>query len=156
MESGILLQKEVMLMFIGEYQHTIDTKGRMIIPSRFREDLGDRFVVTKGLDNCLFIYSVEEWSILEAKLKTLPLTNKDARAFVRFFFSGATECEVDKQGRILVPGNLRDYAELDKDVSVIGVATRVEVWDKDKWSKYNGDENISPDIIAEKMEALGI
>jgi MraZ protein len=143
-------------MFIGEYQHTIDVKGRMIVPSKFREDLGDKFVITKGLDNCLFIYSVEEWSVLEAKLKTLPLTSKDARAFVRFFFSGATECEVDKQGRILVPGNLRDYAGLEKDVAVIGVATRVEVWDSEKWNNYNGDDNIGPDAIAEKMEALGI
>ncbi len=156
MESGILLHSEVMLMFIGEYQHTIDVKGRMIVPSKFREDLGDKFVITKGLDNCLFIYSVEEWSVLEAKLKTLPLTSKDARAFVRFFFSGATECEVDKQGRILVPGNLRDYAGLEKDVAVIGVATRVEVWDREKWNNYNGDDNIGPDAIAEKMEALGI
>ncbi|MCG8500617.1 MAG: division/cell wall cluster transcriptional repressor MraZ [Firmicutes bacterium] len=143
-------------MFIGEYQHTIDTKGRMIIPSRFREGLGEKFVVTKGLDNCLFVYSLEEWANLEEKLKTLPLTNKDARAFVRFFFSGATECEVDKQGRILIPGNLREHAGLEKETVVIGVATRVEVWNKQKWAQYNSDDNISPDEIAERMAALGI
>lgn len=143
-------------MFIGEYQHNIDAKGRMIIPSKFREELGISFVVTKGLDNCLFVYSKSEWSNLEAKLRGLPFTNKDARTFVRFFFSGATECEIDKQGRILIPANLRAYASLEKDVVVIGVSTRVEIWSKDKWEEYNSDDNISPDKIAEKMEFLGI
>lgn len=143
-------------MFIGEYQHNIDPKGRIIIPSKFREGLGDKFVVTKGLDHCLFVYSLQEWANLEAKLKTLPLTNKDARAFVRFFFSGATECDVDKQGRILVQANLREYAKLEKDVVVIGVSTRVEIWDKAEWEQYNSDDNISPDEIAAKMEFLGI
>lgn len=146
----------VISMFIGEYQHTIDSKGRMIIPSKFREGLGDNFVVTKGLDNCLFAYSLEEWANLESKLKTLPLANKNARAFVRFFFSGATECSVDKQGRILVPANLREHAELEKDVVVIGVSTRVEIWSKERWDQYNSDDNISPDEIAENMASLGI
>ena len=143
-------------MFIGEYQHSIDAKGRMIMPSKFREELGDVFILTKGLDQCLFVYSRDEWATLETKLRTLPLTNKNARAFVRFFFSGATECEVDKQGRILIPANLRQHAELEKDVSVIGVSTRVEIWDRDKWKEYNSDENISPEDIAENMEFLGI
>ncbi len=143
-------------MFIGEYQHTIDNKGRIIIPSKFREGLGEKFVVTKGLDNCLFVYSQEEWANLESKLKTLPLTNKNARAFVRFFFSGATECEVDKQGRIVLPITLRNHAGLEKESVVIGVSTRVEIWNKQKWLEYNSDENISPDEIAENMESLGI
>ena len=143
-------------MFYGEYQHTIDQKGRVIIPSKFREGLGEKFIVTKGLDDCLFAYSSDEWANLEAKLKTLPLSSRDARAFVRFFFSGATECEVDKQGRILIPQNLREYAKLEKDLYVIGVSTRVEVWDKDKWENYSGDDNLSADRIAEKMEQLGI
>lgn len=143
-------------MFIGEYQHNVDPKGRLIIPSRFREELGYKFIITKGLDNCLFVYSLEEWANLEAKLRTLPLTNKDARAFVRFFFSGASECETDKQGRILIPANLREYARLEKDVVVIGVSTRVEIWDKALWTEYNSDENISPEEIASKMEFLGI
>ena len=143
-------------MFYGEYQHTLDPKGRVIVPSKFREELGDRFIITKGLDNCLFAYSSEEWTSLQAKLKALPLTNKDARAFTRFFFAGAAECEVDKQGRILVPQNLREYAGLDKDISVIGVSTRVELWDKIRWENYTGDENVSPDAIAEKMAELGI
>lgn len=134
----------------------MDPKGRVIVPSRFREGLGERFIVTKGLDNCLFVYSSEEWSNLEAKLKTLPLTNKDARAFIRFFFAGASECEVDKQGRILIPQNLREYAELEKDIYVIGVSTRVELWDKSKWENYSGDDNVSADAIAEKMAELGI
>ncbi len=143
-------------MFIGEYNHNIDLKGRLIIPSKIRESLGERFIITKGLDNCLFIYSLNEWTDFETKLKTLPLTNKDARAFVRFFFSGATECEIDKQGRILVPSNLREHANLEKETVIIGVSTRVEIWNKENWIDYNSDENISADIIAEKMEFLGI
>lgn len=143
-------------MFYGEYQHIIDPKGRVIVPSRFRDGLGEKFILTKGLDNCLFVYSSQEWSNLETKLKALPFTDKDVRSFVRFFFAGATECEVDKQGRILIPQNLREYAGLEKDVCVIGVSTRVEVWDKDKWGKYSGEDNVSADKIAEKMAMLGI
>jgi MraZ protein len=143
-------------LFYGEYQHTIDSKGRVIIPSKFREGLGEKFILTKGLDNCLFAYSSDEWSNLEAKLKTLPLSSRDARAFVRFFFSGATECEADKQGRVLIPQNLREYASLEKDIYIIGVSTRVEVWDKVKWENYSSDDNLSADKIAEKMELLGI
>lgn len=143
-------------MFYGEYQHTIDPKGRVIIPSKFRTSLGERFILTKGLDNCLFAYSSEEWANLEAKLKSLPFTNKDVRAFIRFFFSGATECEVDKQGRILIPSNLREYAGLAKDIVVIGVSTRVEIWDRDKWTGYNSDDNVSAGDIADKMAQLGI
>jgi len=143
-------------LFYGEYQHSIDPKGRVIIPARFREGLGERFILTKGLDECLFAYSSDEWANLEAKLKTLPLSSKDARAFVRFFFSGATECEVDKQGRILIPGNLREYAGLEKEIYIIGVSTRVEIWDNARWESYSSDDNLSADKIAEKMEQLGI
>ncbi|MFZ5985962.1 MAG: division/cell wall cluster transcriptional repressor MraZ [Bacillota bacterium] len=143
-------------MFYGEYQHSVDVKGRVIVPSKFRDGLGEKFILTKGLDNCLFAYSSEEWANLEAKLRSLPFTDKDVRAFVRFFFAGATECEVDKQGRVLIPQNLREYAGLDKDVYIIGVSTRVEVWDKNKWENYSGDENMSADNIAEKMAMLGI
>lgn len=143
-------------MFIGEYQHTLDDKGRIIIPSKFREELGEAFVMTKGLDNCLFVYPKPEWIILEEKLKALPLTNRDARAFVRFFFSGASECALDKQGRVLVPPNLREHSKLDKDAVVIGVSTRMEIWSKDEWDTYNDDDNLSYDSIAENMAALGI
>ena len=143
-------------MFYGEYQHTMDAKGRVIIPSKFREGLGEKFILTKGLDNCLFAYSLDEWSNLEAKLKSLPFTDKDVRTFVRFFFAGAAECELDKQGRIITPKNLREYAGLEKEVYVIGVSTRVEVWDRNKWESYSGDDNISAEAIAEKMSMLGI
>lgn len=143
-------------MFIGEYQHTIDKKGRIIMPSKFREDLGSDFIMTKGLDNCLFVYSNSEWEVLEGKLRSLPLTNKDARAFVRFFFAGATECTLDKQGRILIPNNLREHAKLTKDAVIIGVAARIEIWSKEEWISYNNDDSLSYDSIAEKMAELGI
>lgn len=143
-------------MFIGEYEHSIDTKGRLIIPVKFRDELGDTFIITKGLDNCLFVYPKFEWNIFETKLKKLPLTSKDARAFVRFFFSGAIECEIDKQGRILIPSNLRNHAKLEKDTVIIGVSNRVEIWSKVEWKTYNEDENLSYENIAEKMADLGI
>jgi MraZ protein len=142
-------------MFIGEYQHAIDSKNRMIIPSKFREAIGVSFVLTKGLDGCLYAYTKDEWKILEEKLKKLPLTNKDARAFVRFFFSGANEIDVDKQGRALIPQNLLEYAEVKKDIVSIGVSTRIEIWSKEKWDEYN-DQNIDYESIAEKMSELGI
>ncbi len=143
-------------MFYGEYQHTVDPKGRVIVPSKFREGLGEKFIVTKGLDSCLFAYSMDEWTSLENKLKTLPFTDKDVRAFIRFFFSGATECELDKQGRILIPQNLREYASLEKDIFIIGVSSRVEIWNKTNWDAYSNDDSMSADKIAEKMAMLGI
>lgn len=142
-------------MFIGEYQHSLDVKNRIIIPSRFRDELGDRFVITKGLDNCLYAYPMEEWANLEQKLKSLPLTSRDARAFVRFFFSGAAECIPDKQGRVIIPSNLIEYANITKDVVTIGVSTRFEIWSKENWDSYN-NSNIDFDEIAEKMSQLGI
>ena len=143
-------------MFMGEWQHTLDSKGRLIIPAKFREQLGERFIVTRGLDHCLFVYPPSEWSILEEKLKSLPLTQGDARRFVRFLFSGATECELDKQGRITLPGNLRDYAKLEKDVMVIGVSNRVEIWAKESWDDYVEEASTSYEEIAEKIVDLGI
>lgn len=143
-------------MFRGEFQHSLDSKGRVIIPSKFREELGEEFVVTKGLDNCLFIYSLSEWENFENKLKELPLSNKDARAFVRFFMAGASECTTDKMGRTLLPQNLRDYAKLEKDIIMIGVLSRVEVWDKELWNKYSAEDNLQADLIAEKMAELGL
>lgn len=141
-------------MFMGEYHHTIDQKGRLIIPARFREGLGERFIVTKGLDTCLFLYPMAEWQRLEAKLQQLPFTSRDARAFARFFFSGACECELDAQGRILIPENLRSYARLDKDVVVIGVASRVEVWSKAEWEAYQQQTDQSVAEIAEKLMGI--
>jgi MraZ protein len=143
-------------VLIGEYEHSLDVKGRMILPAKIREDMGDKFIVTKGLDGCLFGFSQNEWTNFEEKLKTLPLTNKNARDFVRFFLSGATECEIDKQGRFLIAGNLREYANLEKDAIIIGVGTRIEIWNREKWKSYNSDENISADEIAENMTMLGI
>jgi len=144
-------------IFMGEYQHSLDKKGRVIIPARFREGLGEKFIVTKGLDGCLFVYPLEEWSALEQKMKSLPFTRADARAFVRFFFSGACECEVDKQGRILIPANLRKYAHLDKDAVIVGVSSRVEIWAKEEWERYNAEAEQSYEEIAEKIDLdLGI
>jgi MraZ protein len=143
-------------MFIGEYLHTIDKKGRINIPSKFRDKLGERFFITKGLDNCLFVFPESEWTSFENKLKGLPLTNKNARAFVRLFFSGATECSLDKQGRVTLPQTLREYSNLEKEVAIIGVSTRIEIWSKNNWDNYNDSANISYDEIAEKMAELGI
>ena len=143
-------------MFIGEYEHSVDAKGRLIMPAKLREEIGEKFVVTKGLDGCLFAYSQKEWLAFEEKLKTLPLTSKNARDFTRFFLSGAVECEIDKQGRFLLTGNLREFAGLEKDVVIIGVNTRIEIWSKEKWSGYSSDENINVDEIAENMTMLGI
>ena len=143
-------------MLIGEYEHSVDAKGRVIMPSKLREDMGEKFIITKGLDGCLFGFSKNEWQNFEEKLKTLPLTNKNARDFVRFFLSGAIECEIDRQGRFLIASNLREYASMEKDIVIIGVGTRLEIWAKDKWEEYNTDKNISADEIAENMTLLGI
>lgn len=143
-------------MFMGEYQHNVDSKGRIILPAKFRELLGEMFVATKGLDRCLFIYPQEEWTILEEKLKKLPLAKQEARAFVRFFFSGAAELEFDKQGRVLLPNNLRDYAGLEKDIVVVGVSSRIEIWDKQAWLDYNNEIGPTVTQIAENLVDLGI
>lgn len=142
-------------MFMGEYSHTIDTKGRLIIPSKFREELGETFVVTKGLDGCLFVFSDEEWKAFEIKLKSLPLTNKNARQFARFFVAGATPCELDKQGRILLPATLREFAGLEKDVVLTGMLNRIEIWSKEKWNENNSLDDVTMDEIAEQMTDLG-
>ncbi len=126
------------------------------MPAKFRESLGEKFVITRGLDNCLFVFPNEEWCILEEKLKSLPMTRKDARAFVRFFFSGATECELDKSGRINLPQNLREFAKLDKDIVVLGVSNRIELWSKENWDQYMSVTSESYEEIAETMEELGI
>lgn len=138
-------------MFMGEFEHNIDAKGRIIVPAKFREGLGEKFVVTRGLDQCLFAYPLEEWQILEEKLKKLPLTKRDARAFTRFFFSGAIECEVDKQGRINIPQPLRKYAKLDKECTVIGVSSRIEFWSTEVWEDYFTESEESFAEIAENL-----
>jgi MraZ protein len=143
-------------VFLGEYAHTIDNKGRLIIPSRFRDGLGERFVVTRGLDHCLFVYPNDEWQNLADKLKNLPLTKGDARAFARFLFSGASECELDKQGRILLVPGLRQYARIDKEIMVIGVSNRVEIWAAEEWLTYSATAEAAYEDIAEKIVDLGI
>ena len=141
-------------MLIGEYEHTLDAKGRVSMPAKLRRDMGEAFIVTKGLDGCLFAFSQNEWLNFETKLKALPLSDRNARNFVRFFLSGATECEIDKQGRFLIPNNLREAASLEKEVIIIGVGTRLEIWNKQTWQ--NCDQEISADEIAENMTMLGI
>lgn len=143
-------------MFLGEYQHSIDPKGRLIIPAKFRDYLGDQFVLAKGLDGCLFVYPLEGWHELEDKLRSLPLTQKDARAFARIFFSGASEAELDKQGRVLLPPTLRNYAHITKDVMIIGVGNRLEIWDMDQWGKYNTESDKSFEQLAELMGQYGL
>lgn len=138
-------------MFTGEYLHTLDNKGRVIVPSRLRDGLGDQFVVTRGLDQCLFIYPLNEWNRLEQKLKQLPFTRSDSRAFLRLFFSGAMDVETDKQGRVLIPQNLRDYAGIEKEIMIIGVSNRVEMWSEPSWREYFGKASDSYEELAEKL-----
>lgn len=141
---------------MGEYEHSIDAKGRVILPAGFRDELGDQFVITKGLDTCLFVYTREEWDRLSAKLRQLPLSKPEARAFVRFFFSGARNVECDKQGRFLMPSTLRSYAKLEKDAVLIGVSNRIEIWSKAEWSRYNDEINPMVTKLAETLVDLGI
>lgn len=143
-------------MFMGEYQHSIDTKGRIIMPARFRDELGEQFVVTKGLDNSLFVYAMEEWRRLEEKLRKLPFTKADARAFARFFFSGAAETGLDKQGRFLLPQLLREHAKINKEVVIIGVSSRIEVWSKEVWEDYSIQAAAQYEAIAEKLVDLDL
>jgi MraZ protein len=144
-----------MTMFMGEYSHSIDAKGRLIMPAKFREQLGDEFVVTKSPDKCLYVYTNEEWKNFEEKLATLPITNKGTRQFVRFFLAGAATCEVDKQGRILLPAVLREYAELDKEVVLAGTSKRIEIWNKDRYLADQKEYEDNIDEIASNMESFG-
>ena len=141
-------------MFMSEYNHTVDAKGRLIVPSKFREQLGDEFVVTKGMDGCLFVYANDDWNAFEQKLTSLPLINKEARKFARFFLAGAAQVEVDKQGRILLPANLRQFAGLEKDVVLVGVGSRIEIWSRENWENMDADSDM--DDIAATMESLGL
>ena len=150
------MEKGDRLVLIGEYNHSLDAKNRLIMPAKLREDMGETFIITTGLDGCLFGFSMQEWQKFEDKLKSLPITNKNARNFVRFFLSGATECELDKQGRFLIPNKLKEVASLDKDVYIIGAGTRIEIWDKLKWEQQTSAENLSIEEIEKHMEELGI
>ncbi|MGI6361965.1 MAG: division/cell wall cluster transcriptional repressor MraZ [Bacillota bacterium] len=143
-------------MFMGEFQHSIDEKNRVIIPAKFRAELGNSFVLTKGLDKCIFVYPLEEWKKVAANLRQLSSTRADARSFARIFFSGAVDTDMDKQGRALVPANLRKYAALEKDVMMIGVSSRVEIWDSEVWEKYSEQANNRYEEVAEKLADLDL
>lgn len=136
---------------MGEYHHTIDAKGRVIVPAKFRQNLGTNFVLTRGMDGCLFGYPNDQWSKLEEQLDKLPLTKKDARSFVRFFYSSAAEIEIDKQGRINISSTLMEYADLAKNCVIIGVSDRIEIWDQERWEKFSKDAEENFDDISEKM-----
>lgn len=141
-------------MLTGEFQHNIDIKGRLIMPVRFRDELGDKFIATKGLDKCLFVFPQAEWQKLDKQLSELSLSK--GREIQRFFYGGMTQCETDKQGRVLIPANLRDYAGLEKDVVIIGLNKRAELWSKANWDLQNDRFMENADEVALQMEDLGI
>lgn len=143
-------------MFIGEYQHTIDDKGRVAVPVKFRATLGERAIVTRGLDRCLFIFSAAEWEELAQKLVALPMAQANSRAFTRLMLAGAMEVDLDSQGRVLVPDYLRMYAHLKKQIIVAGLYNRIELWDETAWQKYKTQTESDSDEIAERLSELGI
>lgn len=142
-------------MFMGEYHHNIDEKNRLVIPSKFREELGDEFVITRGLDNCLFIYPKNNWELIVEKLKKLPFTKHDARYFTRFFLSGASVCEVDRSGRVIIPTPLTTFANISKECVVIGANDRIEIWANDEWDKFMEDNSEQFISIAEDLFQVG-
>ncbi len=142
-------------MFYGEYKHTIDRKGRLILPSKFRDaaktNFIERFYITRGLDKCLFMFSEEEWRTQEQKLKAMPFTRQQSRTFNRLYFSGAVEIVPDKQGRILIPQNLKEFAGIKKEVMIVGVSSRIEIWASDQWQQFYGNTRQSYEEISEKL-----
>ena len=147
-------------MFYGEYSHSLDKKGRIILPSKLREALKETFVekcvMTKGLDGCLLLYPLDEWRLLEQKIKALSMTKRDARAFSRQLLSGACECIMDRQGRVFIPQNLREFAAIKRDVIVIGISNKMEIWSKDRWVNYSKETQDSYEDIAEKLVDTGL
>ncbi|MFO8059425.1 MAG: division/cell wall cluster transcriptional repressor MraZ [Bacillota bacterium] len=143
-------------MFMGEYRHNIDEKGRLIVPAKYRAELGESFIITKGLDRCLFVYPEAEWTALTERMKELPFTKSDARAFVRFFFSGAAECSCDSQGRTVIPSNLRSYGKLDREAVIIGVGDRIEIWSGETWEEFESSAEETYEDSAEKLTDLDL
>lgn len=143
-------------MLMGEFQHNIDAKGRIIIPAKLRDNLGSKFVITRGLDGCVFGYPLDNWEKVQDKLKQLPLAKKEARAFTRFFYSAAAEVEIDKQGRINIPTTLMTYADLEKECLILGVSDRIEIWSKEKWHQVSAEIEDSFEEIAEDMLDFGL
>lgn len=142
-------------MFRSEFQHSLDSKGRFTVPAKLREQLGEVFIATKGFEGCVFLYPMKEWQAVEEKLSSLPFTNSKARAVMRFFFSSACECEMDKQGRVLLPANLREHAGIQREIVIIGVRERLEVWSREKWEKYYAECAESIEDMAEDLDGLG-
>lgn len=143
-------------MFLGTFEHLIDERNRLMLPKKFRQDLGRMAVLTRGLDGCLFLYPVSSWKKIEKKLVETPLTNKDARNFARHMLSGAMEVEVDKFGRVLLPSYLKEYAKLKKNTVILGLGERIEVWDKSTWKTYTEKLEKKTDEVAERLSELGI
>lgn len=143
-------------MFIGEYKHTVDNKGRVAIPAKFRQKLKKGSVVTKGLDNCLVIYPQSEWQELAGKLSSLPISQANSRAFSRLMLAGAMDVDLDKQGRVVLPEYLRSYATIEKKAVIVGLYNRLEVWSEDKWLKYSQETESSSNDIAEQLAELGV
>ena len=143
-------------MFIGEYNHAVDPKKRLALPSKFRNELGKTVVVTRGLDKCLFVYPLDVWQELAQKLGTMPIGESATRAFVRLMLAGATDVQMDAQGRLLIPDYLKEYAQLDRDVIVAGLFNRLEIWDQQKWQAYKSDAERNTDEIAENLGKLGV
>ncbi len=143
-------------MFMGEFEHSLDNKGRLIIPSKFRDQLGEDFVITRGLDGCLFGYPLSEWKLVEEKLSQLPSNKKNNRAFVRFMFADAAQCNFDKQGRIIIPKKLRVHADLQKECVLVGVSNRIEIWNKARWESAIEETEANFDDIAENLIDFGL
>jgi len=143
-------------MFIGEFTHNLDVKGRIAMPVKFRDKVSGGAIITRGLDHCLFVFTNKEWEVLAQKLIALPLAQANSRAFVRLMLAGAMDVELDKQGRILIPDYLREYAGLKKEIVIAGVYNRMEIWDKEKWNEYKAKTESASDEIAEKLGELGI
>lgn len=143
-------------MLMGEYNNSIDAKSRLIVPAKFRDELEYKCVLTKGLDNCLYIYPMDEWLRFQEKLATLPVSDAKARAFVRYFYASAVECEIDKQGRMTIPQSLKEYAKIEKELVTLGVLNKVEIWSKQEWENAENGEKLGPDEFAEQMESYGI
>lgn len=153
---GIKTPKYTKTMLLGEFRHNLDTKGRVAVPAKFREKMSGGAIITRGLDNCLFLFDAKEWQTLAEKLVALPLAQANSRAFARLMLAGAMDVEVDSQGRILIPDYLRNYAELKKEVVLAGLYSRVEIWDKEIWERYKDKTESSSEEIAEKLGELGI
>lgn len=143
-------------MFLGEYKHTIDVKGRVAVPAKFRAKLTAGAIITRGLDRCLFIFEAKEWAKLAEKLITLPIAQATSRAFTRLMLSGAADVDIDAQGRILIPDYLREYAGISKQLVITGLYNRIEVWDAESWMQYKSKTEAESDEIAEKLGELGI